>query len=164
MTRTTMAYVIENPSDRCTIEAYSDAVAGVAVMILGEGLYGCTREDGAKLPTMVLASDPLGAALDGLGVPQYDETQDDDRLTKFLELRGLEVAEALESFAYVGLNFRRSLMESMRTLGDVPDRLKRYNDHQRTSMNNLAERAAGLASRLRLRASALAKEQSETKP
>ena len=49
-------YEIVNPSDACTIEAPDDNTAAIAVILLGEGKYGCEKENGESINTLLMFS------------------------------------------------------------------------------------------------------------
>jgi hypothetical protein len=146
-----MAYEISNPHDTVTIEAASDSVAGVTVLLLGEGAFGCNREDGATLPTIVVGDSDhvLHQALDAFGVERMDDLEAGERLSRFVELRKADIAAALESLLYVGLDRRLSVKTSLMMLGDFDARARSYNARQRTSTYDIGERAMKFAQRLR---------------
>lgn len=146
-----MAYEVSNPHDTVTIEAASDSVAGVTVLLLGEGTYGCNREDGASLPTIVLGNsdDVLSQALDSFGVERMDDVEVGERLSRFIELRKADIAAALESLLYATPSERTALKNALMMLGDFQARAKAYNQRQRTSSYDIGEKAAKMAQRLR---------------
>lgn len=143
-------YEIVNPSDTCTIEAPNDTIAAVAILYLGTGYYGCTKEDGSNLPTLVAfgGESALDEALDSLGIGKRD---DDSRLNAYIESHALEIAEALESIAYCKISTRKALLLAFEDLPDRTERLKKFNDEKRSSLNDINESAHELARVLRNR-------------
>lgn len=142
-----MIYEIVNPSDACTIEADSDVVAGIAILMLGEGSYGTRREDGKSLPTLCLFGGSVKGCLDDLGVGGTGEPN--ERVTQYLDAHAPEVAAALESLVYAGVGTRKAMLAALDGLPDKQERLFRLNDERRSSLNDINRRAQQLASWLR---------------
>lgn len=153
MTRSLMTYEVLSPHDQCTIEAASDAVACVAILLLGEGTYGCSREDGAIIPTLVPGDSDhaLNMALDGAGVARFEDAEANERLAKFIELRATDIAEALESLVYADLQTRKVTLSQLHPQPPTPDLIASYNHARRTSGYCLATKAVAFAKRLRAR-------------
>lgn len=143
-----MIYEIINPSDKATFEAPDDNVAAAAALLLGDGFYGCEREDGESLHTLVVFGGE--AAIKhclGLYFPP------DGNINAFMDARGGEVAAALDTLMYCGAGERKALEAAFDGLGaaDRIERLRKYNDERRSSLNDIGRHARQLAENLRAR-------------
>lgn len=145
-----MIYTIVNPSDACTIEAPDDKIATIAVLLLGEGHYGCTDEKNDDLPTLHLfssANEIANELIDaGLGDPgQSAQEILDDFVTDNL----IAIADALDSIVYAtGPSERKAVLGLLEGVTDQAarmERLRAYNDEKRSSLNDIAKRAYSLA-------------------
>ncbi len=138
-----MIYEIINPSDACTIEHDDPIVASLACLLLGHGMYGLEGQDG---------SSPIGMI--GFG--------GQDALFVWLTEKGLSldldveitarregIAAALESIAYGQITDRAAIMAVVGTVGDQQAALARWNDAQRSSLNDMSSRAHEIAKGLR---------------
>lgn len=140
-------YEIINPSDKATFEAPDDNIAAAAALLLGDGFYGCEREDGQSLHTLVaFGGKPAVEHCLGLYFPNGD-------LGAFLDERGADVAAALDTLMYCGASERKALNVALDGLGEAErlERLRKYNDERRTSLNDINAAAARLAANLRAR-------------
>jgi hypothetical protein len=147
-------YEIINPSDQCSVAADEDAVAAVAVLLLGDGFYGCQRDDGTSLHTLIAFAGPgaLDAVLADLGIAD---------LADYLVATSPAIATCLESLMYCGLGDRRALETVFEDFTDEArtEAVRRYNDERRTSMSNIGARAAAIAARLREKHAATVRQQ-----
>lgn len=136
-------YEISNPSDACTVAAEDDAVACVAVMLLGEGMYGLDLGDGKSMPIMILGADPDRWLQDEYGRAIEDVLQ-----------RNLdEVIACLESLLYGTPDERRAFEASLEWIAEDQRSIAiaAWQDENRTSMTNIGRRAWQLADALRRR-------------
>jgi hypothetical protein len=136
-------YEISNPSDACTVVAEEDAVACVAVMLLGEGMYGLDLGGGKSMPVMILGADPDRWLQEECG------RTIDDVLKRNLD----EVIACLESLLYGTPAERFAFEESLEWIAEDQRAvaIAGWQDENRTSMNNIGRRAEQLAKALRRR-------------
>ena len=139
-------YEIINPSDKCTLEAPGDAVAAVAVLLLGQGAFGVERCDGDTmrpiLPFFRFASNAEVAleawARDELGTPL------DDNISAHKSL----LAAALESVLYGSAEDRRVYHRALDLIDDPTKRQQwrdEWEDSRRSSMNKICGAAWSMA-------------------
>lgn len=142
-------YEIVNPSDKCCIEAANDKVAFITVLALGEGQYGCKKEDGSDVPTLMLFYNEkqILEVFDTIGMGAGDTIS--ERMEAFIKENGNEVVDALESITYCSMSTRKSLMVAFEGLPDKVQRLAKYNDERRSSLNDIGKYAHGLAAAYR---------------
>lgn len=132
---------IVNPSDEYTIAHKDELILAVACSLLGRGKYALEAKDGRRVCPMFLfgGSDEWFAAK---GVPD---------LVAFLRVRGMEVADALESVLIGGYRDREELDEA--TAKMTPEEKEAFlfkrHDRHRTSMNNIGAAAKSLAKLVR---------------
>lgn len=115
-----MIWEIVNPSDACTIKG-SESIAALAILLLGEGRYGMTGENGER---------PKGER------------------NPLCFLRGPNAAEEF-SRAHFGRSLE-DVLTDRNILGALQDALKTFRYvGNRSSMNNIGKRADGLAKGIR---------------
>jgi hypothetical protein len=114
-----MLYEIVNPSDPITFEAEDPKVATAVGILLGRGAFS--------------VEDTFG---------DYEKWNSENRLA---------VAEALESVMVCEISDRRALNAEFEGLSrdEKVARLRRFNDEQRSSMNDIAGAAFSAAEQLR---------------
>lgn len=122
-----MIYEVINPSDCCTFESPSHEVAALVVFLLGHGAYAGSCHDGPEVPIFLLGGaeewylETFGRSVsDGLGTLKT------------------ETAEALRSLIYASASDRAAILASG---GD----LAKFNDHKRSSLNDINARARRIA-------------------
>ena len=142
-------YEIVNPSDKCCIEALNDKIAFVAILLLGEGKYGCEKEDGTSLPSLMLfaTEQQILQTLEKVEIGSGPTIS--ERLESFLNEHGNDVVSAWESITYCSMSARKGLMAAFEGLPDKVERLAKYNDERRSSLNDIGEYAHHLASAYR---------------
>jgi hypothetical protein len=132
-----------NPSDAITFVVDDVKVAGVAILLLGEGAYGLTNGAG---DTVV----PLG--LFGFWRTWIQEQQID--LEKFVPENRLAMAEFLETVCYGSVAEREAFDVAMSRM--IPDKAQEHqawwNGKKRSSLNDIGKGALLLAKALREKA------------
>ena len=137
-----MIYEVINPSDAVTIECGSPLVAGLSVLLLGEGRYGAEGEDGSTaIPLMLFGGEKAVARwLAGCG---YAGGLGD----ALAEHRG-SIARCLRTAMVCSIDERRGLIAAVVAGGgDEGKVFAALNDARRTSMNNICGRAYAIAER-----------------
>lgn len=133
-------YKIENPSDAYTLKADDPKVAQMATLLLGQGAYGLTDEqDNTVLPIFLLG-----------GGSEWLAREFGDHKTWIAEHLA-ELADCLESVIIGGFSARRDVDDALSCMPEDQraDYLKRRHDRQRSSMNDIGQRAQELARALR---------------
>lgn len=143
-------YEIVNPSDRCTLEAEDEKVAIAAVLLLGEGSFGLTAEDGSQACPLFLFGDAdEWLAEHGLG-----------DLDGFIVEHRREIADCLDSCMYGDFADRRAYQRGL-DMADTDEKREAWktgwNEGRRSSMNHIVQAAAAMASRIRRTAEAEAR-------
>jgi hypothetical protein len=144
-------YEIINMSDACTIEAKTDRIAGVAVIILSQGQYALNNEEGEQvLPLMLFGGE---AALQGW----MNEVGIEVELDEYVEANLEEIADALDSVMYGSFADRAAYNKGIELLDGDEAKIKEWKDHweneRRTSMTEICRVAWGYAKALRDKAS-----------
>lgn len=137
-----MLYEIINPHDKATFEAKDDETAVLAMLVLGEGKYGCEDEASGRVCSIAFFGFPDNVA----GVTE-------ENLSERLNARNDDISAALASVIYCSLNDRKAVIASG---GD----LEKFNEAKRSSMTDLAGRAHALAKALKGDAEARVKAES----
>jgi hypothetical protein len=138
-----MIYEIINPSDACTIEHDEPVIASLACLLLGHGMYALKGQDGSRPIGMIGfgGQDALYAWLTENGL-RLD-------LNAELAARREGIATALESIAYGNITDRSAVMAVVGIAGDRCAALVKWNDAQRSSLNDMSSRAHEIAKQLR---------------
>ena len=142
-------YEVINPSDEITFYAPSDKVAVAAVLVCGEGQWGATRieDDGdVDVGGMLLFSDEEQT---NKYLQKWLRTSD---LGYVLDHYGEEIATALESMAIMSSSERYAYDEAVNAIRDPVARkkyIKKVNNHNRTSLNDITSYAHKMAEKVR---------------
>jgi len=133
-----MIYEYVTVSDPITFVAKNDEIAWITTSLLGEGLAGCTREDGKSIQTMT-------AFVHEDARPQiYKEYIGTDDILGYTKEHNDEIAESLLSFAYGSINSRKQYDMAISCITE-PEKLEQFKDlhedTQRTSMSRHVARA-----------------------
>jgi len=142
-----MLYEIINPSDKMTIEADDDLVAALAGLNLGEGKIGIENEKGESvLPIFLLGGD--AALIEWLKTVGIDSI---DGLRPACVERKDEISACLESIVYGGFTDRRGIMAVVEGMEhhEKLQAMAKWNDEQRSSMNDYSKAAFQLAKAVR---------------
>jgi hypothetical protein len=131
-----MIYEIINPSDPITISTDDVLIAKAATLLLGHGAFGLRDETGESV---------LGIYLFGCGDEALQKEGFED-LGQFVMDHREELSRCFESAMVCGIKHRVALLAA---IGDDPQALERFNESERTSMNNIAGRAFEFAAQLR---------------
>lgn len=132
-----MIYEVINPSDPVAIEADDVSIARAAVLIIGEGSYALTDEEGKTvLPIFIFG-----------GGDQFEawEAREGFNFAAILKDRKPELAACLRSAACMEMRDRRALLAAV---GSDPGALERFNEERRSSLNDICGRAHMLADAL----------------
>ena len=139
-----MLFEIINPSDKMTMEADDTTVAGVAALYLGEGKIGLENEQGETVfPLLFLGGqDALDEWKSQVGI---------DDLSVWTFEHKDEIACCLESIVYGGFGDRRAVMELVegKEHHEILQAMAKWNDRQRSSINDFSSYAFKLAKRVR---------------
>lgn len=151
-----MLYAIINPSDAYTFIGANDLVAGLAVLILGEGQYGCARinpddynEETQVLPIMIFGEpDNITAwVLEHSDYPSFEAAMENNLW---------QVASALDSVVIGDAN-DRALYQSARAKMSETDQAtyaEEWHDKKRSSLNDIHKSARAISTALNERVSA----------
>jgi hypothetical protein len=138
-----MLYEIVNPSDPITFEAEDPKVATAVGILLGRGAFSVVGENDERvLPILLFASEEQTEQIIEDTFGDYEKWNSENRLA---------VAEALESVMVCEISDRRALNAEFEGLSrdEKVARLRRFNDEQRSSMNDIAGAAFSAAEQLR---------------
>lgn len=140
-----MKIIVEliNPSDAITFVMDDPTVAGIGVLLLGNGWYGLLDAEGNHpVPPM------LG------GVEAWFKERGIESLNKWIKANGVAVAEFLETCAYGNIVERDAYDRAIALMTPENAAIHRewWNDRNRSSMNNIGAAALKLAANLRQRA------------
>jgi len=127
-----MIYKYVTVSDPITLIAENDAIAWITASLLGEGLAGCTREDGVSINSMTaFAPEEKRAEI----YKEYIGTED---ISGYIKAHNDEIADAFLSFSYGDINSRKQYDMALSCITD-PEKLEQFKtqheDTQRTSMS-----------------------------
>lgn len=139
-------YEIVNPSDAYTIDHADENVACAAALLLGEGHYALTREDGERtLPLFIFGG--ADAWLEARGMMPFGA---------WIDAHLVAIADALDSVTIGDFEERRKLAAKLATFEPAErDGIRAaHHDRKRSSMNNIGARARRDAKVLRERAGA----------
>jgi hypothetical protein len=128
-------YDVITASDQMCVEASDLKVAQIAIIFLGEGLYGLRDASGKTVL-------PLFAF--GGGEKWVEENIGD--VGAFLDAHGEEVAVCLDTLLYCKADVRSIVMGG---LGGSLKSIEKFNDEKRTSLNNVAGQAREVAEAIR---------------
>lgn len=135
--------VLQNPSDAVTFVMDDPIVAGVAVLLLGNGAYGLETEDGSSVVPVMLFG----------GIDRWCKEKGIN-LDAFIPQNYVPMAEFLDSVCYGSVRDRQECDEACLRMS--PDEAAKYraarNDRRRSSMNNIGKAALQLASQMRKQA------------
>lgn len=139
-----MILELTNPSDAVTFIGDDPKIAGVTVLILGNGCYGLTDEKGNEfVPLMIFGSHESWLADNGI-----------DDLGAFIETNAAAIADFLDTCAYGHIRDRQAFDEAIKrmTPENAAEHRKWWNERNRSSMNNIGEGCRRLAAQLRAKA------------
>lgn len=139
-------YEIANPSDAYTIEHEDESVACAATLLLGEGHYGLTREDGDRtLPIFIFGG--AAAWLESRGMMPFGD---------WINAHLVAIADALDSVTIGGFEERRKLAAKLATFApEEREGIRQaHHDRKRSSLNNIGAWARNYAEVLRGKAAA----------
>jgi hypothetical protein len=141
-----MILEIVNPSDACTIEGDDPAVLAAAALILGAGQYGLSGD--FTMPPFLLG-DPMAWFAEQFG----------EDFVAFLDAHEAAVAAALDTVTYGTAADRAELVAALAIMpaGARAGYKTAWMDRRRSSVNNIAARAAAMAEILRTKADETAK-------
>lgn len=124
-------YELVNPSDVVTFYATDDKTAFSCVLLLSNGSYGCVREDGTRLPTLLLLKEnPKQTILDFM--------EEDPQ--KWVDQHEKEIGECFSTFQYVSLEGRKDYDEKINALFTEEDKVlfkNKWEDDHRSSMTKI---------------------------
>lgn len=129
-----MIYEIINPSDACCLSADDERVAITAAILLGGGAYDLRRPDQSTVGCLSLFrnEDQTDAYL--------TETFGTSDLGAFMDEHADAVACCLESILYTDGATYASMLKAFEGLEDRDERISKFCDEQRSSLNDIAER------------------------
>jgi len=130
-------FTLINPSDPYTFKANSIEIAGVCACWLSPS-FGAECMEGDRETTPIIFG--------------WDEWLDDRGIdSAWMKEHALEIADALDSFLIGDANFRADVESIMEMLPEEKQQEWRdkWQERQRTSMNQVGERAYALAWQLR---------------
>lgn len=138
-------YEIINPSDACCIEAPSDLIAGLAIMLISEGRYGLRRDDDeTTLPILAFGGDaPIVAWLKENGIEGLEA------MGAFVSENTEAIARTLESIFYGSMSQAKALDDALAGLPDALERRAKFNDGKRSSMSDIGKACLSYAAALR---------------
>jgi len=143
-------YNIINPSDPLTLKAESIEVAGVAVALLGQGMYRADGDDGST-PIM-------------FGWDEWLEEHGVSDLSVWVDDNLNSVASALESVMLGGVDDRADLDAALEAITNDEKRkefIEKRNDRRRSSLNDIETKAHQIAAWLRQNADTAVSPQEE---
>jgi hypothetical protein len=127
-----MVYEYVTVSDPITFIAENDAIAWITATLLGQGLAGCTREDGKSIDSMT------AFAPENKRSEIYKQYIGTDDILGYVKEHGEEIATCLLSFAYGNNTDRKQYDFAISCITDT-EKLKQFKeqheDLQRTSMS-----------------------------
>jgi hypothetical protein len=140
-----MIYEFITISDPITFIAENDSIAWMVASLIGEGMAGCTREDGESLNTMTaFASESELPAI----YRKYIRTEN---IGEYVKEHEKEISDALLSFAYGGIMQRKQYDAAIAAITD-PEKLKQFKaqheDTKRTSVSRWVNYAWSLGERI----------------
>ena len=144
-----MYYEIINPSDKCGFYADTHLVAVLVTLLLGNGQYSAQpSEDGAEeVPFFMFG-----------GFDEYwAERFPDEPVDGVMDRHEAEIITALRSTCYGSSEDRKIYDAALEAITDDAKRaefVEKWNDENRSSMNNIMGRAHELADRLSAKAAA----------
>jgi len=138
-------YEVISPSDSVTFYAPNDSIARMVVLLVGEGKYGLTKEDGTQIDCMLLFMDD--SQIDKKS-QEWFGTSFGGVFDVFLAQHIPEVIDALNSFATMTPKERFMYDEAMKQFDrDGQERYRQIiQDKVRTSLNDICGRSWGIAS------------------
>ncbi len=122
-----MLFEVINPSDKIIFEAESGYIAGLTVLLVGEGKYGCAAENGDTVFPIML----FGGEKQLQEWLEQHEVQTDHN--EALASNREAIIEALNSFLVSDMGMYKRLVSTFTEEGS----LRKYNDDQRSSMNDI---------------------------
>jgi hypothetical protein len=136
-----MILELVNPSDKITFVGDDPKVAGVAILLLGNGWYGLTGENGERfIPLMIFGSHEPWLKEQGIA-----------DINRWIMDNALALAEFLETVAYGSVRDRRGFDEAVKRM--TPEKAAEHrawwNDRCRSSMTDIGGGALKLAAQLR---------------
>lgn len=138
-----MAQICElsNPSDKITFVVDDVRVAGVAVMLLGNGWYGLTNAKGEDVVPLMFAGTHKQWLIDNQ-IPDLDA---------YLTANAAALAAFLDTCAYGSITEREGYDAAIARMTPENAALHRawWNDRNRSSLNNIGAAAAKLAAQFR---------------
>jgi hypothetical protein len=143
-----MLYEIINPSDAYTLETDDFASACLAIIYLGEGMYGLTSEDRSKdMPPFVFAKEDqiMDWLKDNAGVTEKD-------IGEAFGARLAGMADVFGSVVIGSFSAREQFVAAVEAIDDPAKRetfVAKWNDKKRSSMNNIGARCKKLATAFR---------------
>jgi hypothetical protein len=135
-----MIYEISNPSDPITIEYDDEKVAIAAILYLGRGKLGLTDEEGRDvLPVFLLAGDDY--------IEQW--MKEKGIVDDFVTENKAKIADCLDTAVVGGIMDRKGIIAAISKEEDYRGAIERWNDVQRTSLNDIAGAAFEMADAIR---------------
>lgn len=139
-----MILELVNPSDAVTFVGDDPKIAGVAILLLGNGMYALTSPDGSQfVPLMMFGQHEEWIAEQGIG-----------DLDTFITANSGAIADFLDTCAYGSIEEREAFDRAIALM--TPENAEKHrewwNDRNRSSMNNIGAGARKLASALRAKA------------
>ena len=134
---------LQNPSDAVTFEMDDVKIAGVAILILGNGAYGLEDDTGTVVPIMLF----------GTHEKWLKEQQIND-LGEFVHANLIPMADFLESVCYGHRSEREAVEVACRRMSPQNAEEHRFwwNNKKRTSLNDIGKGCLALAKQLRAKA------------
>lgn len=128
---------LTNPSDAITFVVSDPKVAGVAILLLGNGWYGLTDKDGNSIVPLMM----FGA---------HEKWLKDNGITDtnaFIMANAVLMAEFLETVAYGSIAEREALdiAVTRMTPENAAAHREWWNDRKRSSLNNIGAAALKMA-------------------
>lgn len=136
-------YDVINISDPCTVESDDPIAAAVGVLMISEGGFGLTSEDGETiLPILMLG-----------GVEEWLKAKEIEDLGDYIRANRIAIADALDSCMYGDFNDRAAYNKGLELVAGDEAKTKEWKDHweekRRTSMSKICQAAWAYAKQLR---------------
>lgn len=135
-----MIYEIINPSDPITIEHDDDKIAASAILYLGRGKLGLTDEEGNDVLPVFLLSDEKY-------VEEWMQERGIDK--EFFKANRAAIADCLDTAVVGSIMDRKGIIAAISKEEDYRGAIERWNDVQRTSLNDIAGVAFEVADAIR---------------
>lgn len=128
-------YALVNPSDAVCFDTDDEEALAAGILVLGEGWYGLTRDDGSE----ALPLRPFGDAAEEVAKKCVTFLNSPSNLRRS--------ATALRTILYCSISDRKALESAFSDLPDAQriEAIRRFNDSKRSSMNDIGARALRLA-------------------